>query len=103
MTSAAKFKPPAKWKHKGHHHGCTSCHLRYRCNCDQLDVDGICVDCRMGRRTFIQEGNYPKECCASRRLVQFKEDRERYKLAGPGPWWICPTCCRQFTSPGSNS
>lgn len=92
-----------RWKGSLHYHGCIACHCAMTCACETPEADTQpCNDCRQGRVTFIQEGRYPRECCADRELAT-KDDRETYKLAGPGPWWICTTCCRQFTSPGSNT
>lgn len=88
----------ARWAGKRHHHGCTRCSCRYKCTCDTPEVDAICHDCFHGRTTFICDGMLPRPCCAVRRPAT-RDDREQYLLAGPGPWFFCTTCFRQFTSP----
>lgn len=84
---------------KQHQHGCIDCHCAYTCGCRQPELDRQCNDCRQGRDTYIQMGMYPAACCGTRRLATRKE-RETYKLAGLGNWWICTTCWRRFTAPG---
>lgn len=102
-----KWKPKAptfsvaSFAGKAHHHGCVHCHCRYTCACYTPQHDDVCTDCRQQRSTFIQMGLYPKACCVTRRLAT-PDDRKRYLLAGPGPWWLCTTCLRQFTVPGSS-
>lgn len=92
-----------KWAGSQHNHGCIACQCALTCACETPELDDrLCNDCRQSRVTFIQEGRYPRECCATRSLAT-NDDRRRYLLAGPGPWWICTTCRRQFTSPGSNT
>lgn len=38
----------------------------------------------------------PRPCCRVNVRVTNKDDLKTYKLRGPGPWWLCKTCARQF-------
>lgn len=98
-----KYKPKSPtfsvytFKGKRHYHGCIHCKNRYCCSCYSPELDDVCTDCRQDRSTFIQMGERPRECCVNRRLAT-KDDRSTYLLAGPGPWWMCRVCSRQFTT-----
>jgi hypothetical protein len=81
-----------------HAHGCTRCHLRYDDACADPATDGRCVACRGGKAwQLLIDSNAPRDCCRQQaRLVHGKEEKERYRLAGSGLWFICPTCARTF-------
>jgi hypothetical protein len=78
-----------------HHHGCVQCRLRYEDPCEQPEIDSLCNSCICGRVQAYQAAIEPQECC--RVLCTRATDKERitYKLAGPGPWFICARCRRQ--------
>lgn len=93
---ARAFTPPAKWKGEQHFHGCTECRGRYGDACTELQVDGTCNACRSGIPSIDQSVRAPHGCCFNNVRLCEKYDRERYKLAGPGPWFVCRTCARTF-------
>lgn len=96
-TVANKPYPTAKWVGKHHYHGCTTCGLRYDDTCRTPEADGTCLSCRRGELSVYQYAYMPRPCCFTNSQVASKDDRTLYKLAGPGPWWKCKTCARQFT------
>ena len=88
-----------KYIGKLHHHGCQTCHWRYTCSCVAPQFDRYCTDCKQGRPTSIMAGVQPAACCTEDEMrLATRHDRETYRLAGPGPWWLCHTCFRQFTT-----
>jgi predicted RNA-binding Zn-ribbon protein involved in translation (DUF1610 family) len=91
----AKKKPAAK--PRIHAHGCARCDVRYEDACGTPAVDGLCMSCRGGIPwQLLITHRSPQDCCRieSRRVT--KDERERYRLAGPKTrtWWICPACGR---------
>lgn len=93
---ARPFTPPAKWKGEQHFHGCTQCRARYLDACVDLKVDGTCNPCRSGITSNRQTAWAPRPCCLGNARLCEKYDRERHKLAGPGPWFRCTACARTF-------
>lgn len=83
---------------KQHHHGCRACRRRYVCACETPADDESCSVCRSGRVSDQAKAWEPKACCLEKPLkpITYAEDRKAYKLAGPGPWFKCPTCARTF-------
>ena len=88
----------AKWAGKLHYHGCIKCHLRYHDACESPAHDSRCPSCITGRISAYQAAIEPRPCCLTDARLAKKDDRERYTLAGAGPWWLCRTCARQFTN-----
>lgn len=93
---ARPFTPPAKWKGEQHFHGCIECRSRYSDSCQVLKADGVCNPCRSGIPSGRQRAWGPAACCLENSRLCEKYDRERYKLAGLGPWFVCRTCARTF-------
>lgn len=84
---------------KQHHHGCTSCNRRYVCACMTPAENGVCNVCVSGRLPVWVEGWGPHECCYAAEPISpiwSKDELRTYRLVGPGPWYRCPTCSRQF-------
>lgn len=90
--------PTAKWKGKLHYHGC-QCGRTYGDACTTPEKNGRCNPCISGIPSKLARGREPTVCCLTNLRPAEKYDRERYNLAGPGPWWICKTCARQFIRP----
>lgn len=85
-----------KFKNKLHYHGCDQCRLRYSCSCDMPGVDVTCSTCKGGHpESSWQAANKPRACCQENTRRANDADRDMYKLAGPGPWWVCTHCWRQ--------
>jgi hypothetical protein len=78
-----------------HAHGCTVCGLRYADACQITDVNGRCMTCRTGqsRPKWDRDGD-PRPCCRATSRQATKDERNRYRLGGPKPWWRCRTCAR---------
>jgi hypothetical protein len=93
----AKFTP-TKFKGKLHYHGCLGCRRRYWDSCHQPEDDARCITCLAGHASIQHLGTAPRACCTTNCRVATKDDREQYKLAGPGPWHLCQTCYRQHPS-----
>jgi hypothetical protein len=89
----------AKYAKKQHHHGCKGCRRRYVCACSQPESDGRCNACISGRRSVYTAAWEPQSCCLIDARPCDKYDRDRYLLAGPGPWFTCRTCARTFPCP----
>lgn len=88
---------------KQHRHGCLQCRLSYSCDCQTPEVDDLCNSCISGRISAYQEAIEPRECCRRKCKRATDADRTKYKLAGPGPWFLCTTCRRQHpTNPGGS-
>jgi hypothetical protein len=85
------------FKNTLHAHGCTRCHLRYQDACADPATDARCTTCRGGRGwQLLIDNAAARACCrVSARLVS-NEEKDRYRLAGSGLWFICPTCARTF-------
>lgn len=81
-----------------HYHSCTEkdCRQRYPDACDTPTVNDVCRSCRQGRPSVHQIGIDPRPCCGDNLRVANKNDLKTYKLRGPGPWWLCMKCGRQF-------
>jgi hypothetical protein len=81
-----------------HAHGCIQCGSRYMDSCTTSEKNGTCYPCRSGvPNTFLTQGYLPIECCPSNiRRVFDPDELLRYRLAGPGPWFICRSCQRTF-------
>jgi hypothetical protein len=92
----AKPHPVGKWAGKQHHHACTRCRRRYHDACETPAVDGVCNSCRTGRLSTWVAATEPRPCCLTDAMPADRYDRDKYLLAGPGPWWVCRTCARQF-------
>lgn len=97
MALTRKVFSTLKWGGKLHYHGCTNCHLRYHDACHTPELDGLCPSCTTGRISAYQQAIEPRACCYVDTRLANRDDRDVYKLAGPGPWWLCRTCARQFT------
>lgn len=93
---ARPFTPPAKWKGEQHFHGCTQCRGRYGDACSELKTDRTCNPCRSGIPSTRRAAWAPHPCCSESLRLCEKYDRERHKLAGLGPWFVCRTCARTF-------
>lgn len=82
-----------------HYHGCSKCRRRYNDTCTErpmVTVQGVCMSCRMGRTSTLMTGIEPRDCCRKTVRLANKNDLKTYRLAGPGPWWLCLVCARQF-------
>lgn len=94
-------------KNKLHYHGCGRCQCRYPCSCDMPGVDQNCNDCRGGHPPLfghLQRAWAPRDCCRENSRAATNHERETYRLAGPGPWWMCTHCWRQHPiNPRSSS
>ena len=86
------------FKEKLHYHGCDRCRGRYSCSCDMPGVDTTCGQCRGGHTekglSTWQAATAPRDCCREQARTATNRERETYKLAGPGPWWVCTHCWR---------
>lgn len=81
-----------------HYHGCGRCRGRYSCSCDMPGMDMNCSNCNGGHPVgygYQFQSWAPRECCREHTRQANDHDRETYKLAGPGPWFICTHCWRQ--------
>lgn len=78
-----------------HYHGCTHCKRRYPDACEDRKPN-TCPSCRMGRTSIYMTGIDPRPCCTENARLANKDDLKTYRLAGPGPWWLCRECARQF-------
>jgi hypothetical protein len=74
-----------------HRHGCTQCGQRYDDACARSDVNVRCRICRGSPHTLTpwERAYAPQKCCRSMARLATDDEVERYKLGGPGPWWIC--------------
>jgi hypothetical protein len=95
-------KPFAQTKFIGkqHNHGCTRCRRRYWDACQDPNTASLCNSCVTGRVSAWARGGEPAACCTTANVRPAdRTDRERYLLAGQGPWFLCKTCARQFPCP----
>lgn len=105
----AKKWSSEKFKGKLHYHPCISCGIPYTCPCKTPAVDDLCnlhspLRLPQNGPTVLYTNRLPQQCCFIHARSASTEDRNIYRLAGPGPWWICRLCFRQFGFfPGSNS
>ena len=79
-----------------HMHFCADrdCRLVYEDCCETPEVNGSCMLCKSGRRGLMASRD-PRECCLGNcEQVIDRRDLNRFRLAGPGPWYRCKTCCR---------
>ena len=74
-----------------HRHGCSVCGRRYDDSCDMPEENGRCRFCRgVAHPPTPWERSYaPQECCRRLARLATTDERGSYRLAGPGPWWIC--------------
>ena len=85
---------------KAHYHGCRGCRRTFRCSCDTPLENPECRGCRGLVLAVWDVWSAPIACCAGNCVqVVSADDIERYRLAGPGPWFRCPTCFRHHTRP----
>lgn len=88
-----------KLKNKLHYHGCDRCHGRYTCSCGTPDTDLTCSRCRGGHGDSTTSAALrPRGCCGTESRQARPAERDMYRLAGPGPWWVCTHCWRQHPS-----
>lgn len=87
----------AKLARKLHMHACPTCGLPRWCSCATPAVDlPPCTECTTGRRSTLVDGWRPIPCCESATQPATNDERTLYRLAGPGPWWLCRRCARVF-------
>lgn len=79
-----------------HYHACTHCRRRYPDACTSAGLNSVCPSCVMGRDSIHMQGIAPRPCCHQHLRVANRVDLKTYRLAGPGPWWLCGACGRQF-------
>ena len=92
-----------KFKDKLHYHGCGRCRGRYVCSCDMPGVDLNCSRCNGGHGDSVHTAALrPQPCCREHSREANGNDRDMYKLAGPGPWWVCTHCWRQHPTDPRN-
>jgi len=81
-----------------HHHACLGCGFRYSCACPEAARNARCQACRdqnKRARPCWDQSTDPAECCFGNCEQVLDTDAiERYRLAGPGPWFQCKTCKR---------
>jgi hypothetical protein len=90
---------PREFKGKQHNHGCADCNGRYVCCCETPEVNGRCNPCISGIPSTAARAMGPRRCCYEAMPItpiRYAADFRSYKLAGPGPWFKCPTCARTF-------
>ena len=86
----------AKFASKLHYHGCPQCRGRFTCSCATPEDDYRCSTCLGGHPPSSTALAWaPRECCAEHSREATGAERETYKLAGPGPWFVCLKCWRQ--------
>lgn len=78
-----------------HLHACTTCRRTYGDTCETATSNATCNECRSGLVSAYGKGRNPIACCLSGARLATKDEIKTYRLAGPGPWWICRTCSRQ--------
>ena len=95
-----------KLHHTWHLHFCAdpTCREVYECtylqskyvtttSCDPRS-NGLCQKCR-GSISRPMRDVAPRACCiGNTALVTSRPELMLYRLAGPGPWYQCRTCCR---------
>lgn len=84
---------------KQHHHGCTECRGRYVCACEEPGRNRRCNACISGIPSNTAREWGPRQCCYDAEPIKpitYADALKSYKLAGPGPWFKCPTCSRTF-------
>lgn len=84
-------------------HGCIRCHGRYTIKHGEekkdpsFSDDGLCELCKYGRPRGYDTGQWDARiCCLLEAREATKAEVRQHKLAGMGPWYICPTCVRTF-------
>ena len=83
----------------GHYHGCQACRRTIGCRCSTPQTNPLCRPCRGLELSVYDTYREPRECCfAGVVQVTTARDIEVYELAGPGPWFRCPTCFRHHAS-----
>lgn len=97
-VSEAQLKRELRKAAHVHMCGERTCRKVYYCHdarqCD-LDNNGRCHACRGIRVPIWAEVLDPKSCCLTNtEVVHTREERRRYRLAGPGPWFRCRACSR---------
>ncbi len=81
---------PKQW----HQHGCTTCRGPYSDTCNTPHIDGRCNPCTSGIPSVWAINRRPNECCYTHTRKALKQELKTYRLAGPGPWYICTRCHR---------
>lgn len=85
---------------KLHFHGCAKCRRTIGCSCGTPLVNPVCRPCRGLELSRYDLAREPRDCCWDAcELITRPDLIETYDLAGPGPWYRCPTCARQHASP----
>lgn len=79
-----------------HYHACTTCKRRYPDACTTPKTNQVCITCKSGRLSIHALAIDPRPCCATHLRLTRKDELKTYRLEGPGPWWICAKCFRQF-------
>jgi hypothetical protein len=77
-----------------HYHACIICRGRYGDACATRQHNGKCNACLSGITSTYAYTLQPVPCCRRSSRPVVTEEIARYKLAGPGPWFICGTCRR---------
>lgn len=97
-----------------HQHFCRNrdCRTVYEDNCHEPQVNRCCTPCSKevpgwGIRTGVASRTWrwrePSLCCYGNcAVVTTKDVIERYKLAGPGPWFQCKSCFKAHGWPCAN-
>lgn len=85
----------ARMAGKLHFHGCRTCRRTIGCSCETPLTSPECRPCRGLELSRYDQVREPSDCCWDAcQLVTRPDLVETYDLAGPGPWYRCPTCAR---------
>ena len=78
-----------------HDHGCRTCRRTIGCSCSTPASNPECRPCRGLELSVYDRTREPRDCCWDACQVVTDPDQiALYLLAGPGPWFRCPTCAR---------
>ncbi len=100
MPSARVKYPRVRGKDRSvplhHAHGCLRCGRRYTDTCTTPLDNGECLTCSVDQPPPIWDTDWtPQDCCrTSVHLITDVDVLVRYRLGGPGPWFLCERCAR---------
>lgn len=98
VTTRAELLTKLRGVNGIHVHCCIDCKRVYtdrKKGCANLGVNARCQLCEGVRRPLWETAREPRRCCVDNtEMIVRLTDLLTYRLAGPGPWFICNTCRR---------